>query len=96
MSLAPGTLIGPCAILGLLGAGGMGEVLRARDTRMAWIADVSDEGGQRHGWVRPPGRPGGRTCISSTGELAPMWASDGRPHHFVSGGWLNAAAASLQ
>src|SRR5262245_46612794 len=34
MALQPGTRLGSCEILSLLGAGGMGEVYRARDSRL--------------------------------------------------------------
>jgi hypothetical protein len=35
MSLLAGERLGPYEILGLIGSGGMGEVYRARDTRLA-------------------------------------------------------------
>ena len=34
MAFAPGTRLGPYEIVGPIGAGGMGEVYKARDTRL--------------------------------------------------------------
>jgi eukaryotic-like serine/threonine-protein kinase len=40
MSLAPGTKLGPYEIISPLGAGGMEEVYRARDTRLDRIVAI--------------------------------------------------------
>jgi serine/threonine protein kinase len=57
MPLGPGARLGPYEVIGSLGAGGMGEVLRARDTRLgrevaikvvrAGSADDQDDSGRR-------------------------------------------------
>src|SRR4030095_16424262 len=40
MHLSPGTRLGPYEIIALIGVGGMGEVYRARDTRLDRIVAI--------------------------------------------------------
>src|SRR5713101_4959686 len=48
MPLAPGTRLGPYEILSILGAGGMGEVYRATDTRLGRTVAIKTLNGE-HG-----------------------------------------------
>ena len=56
MTLASGTRVGPYEVLGMVGAGGMGEVYKAKDTLQAentfanWRSSLS-----RIDYRRPPG-----------------------------------------
>ncbi len=42
MALAPGNKLGPYEIVSLVGAGGMGEVYRAKDTRLDRTLQIAD------------------------------------------------------
>ena len=53
MPLAAGTRLGPYEVLGLIGAGGMGEVYKARDTRLGRLAALKVIRGD---WAADPDR----------------------------------------
>ena len=61
MALAPGSKLGPYEILSLLGAGGMGEVYRARDPRLGREVAIKVLPAERMADEEPPPalRPGG-------------------------------------
>ena len=46
MTLAPGIKLGPYEILSAIGSGGMGEVWKARDTRLSRIVAIKKVGEQ--------------------------------------------------
>ena len=48
MALQPGTTLGPYAVTAKIGEGGMGEVYRARDTKLDRVAVVDPGDGFRH------------------------------------------------
>ena len=52
MSLSPGTRLGSFEILAPLGAGGMGEVYKARDTRLDRTVAVKILPSALAGWAR--------------------------------------------
>jgi len=63
MALSPGTRLGPYEILAAAGSGGMGEVYRARDTRLDRIVAVKV---LLEAVLRDPGR---RQRLDARGQL---------------------------
>jgi len=54
--VGPGSRVGPYEILGLLGEGGMGEVYRAKDTRLGRMVAVKIAHEQFNGWFQREAR----------------------------------------
>ena len=87
MHLAPGTRLGPYEIISPIGAGGMGEVFKARDVRLDRIVAVKElPSGGRHvasleGWRLRPAPAGGRNSIAVSQDgkrfLINMMATEG-------------------
>jgi serine/threonine protein kinase len=89
MTLSPGARLGPYEILSPLGAGGMGEVYKARDTRLERTVAVkvlpSHMSASQEVRQRFPSRAGpasGR--FQPRGGSLPRWRGDGRELYFLS------------
>lgn len=99
MPLQVGDRMGPYEIVGRLGAGGMGEVYRARDTRLE--RDVAIKVLPEHLHVNETSRhrfaPGGKTGarIPSWGLPARCSSRRGDPLPPTSSAWISPAAKRL-
>jgi serine/threonine protein kinase len=96
MALAPGTRLGPYEIVAAVGAGGMGEVYRGRDTRLDRTVaikvlpdSVAGDPDRPEVYVRPfdpaaPSAPQGAIPVSKDGGVLPRWRHDGKELVFQS------------
>jgi hypothetical protein len=77
MMIAAGTKLGPYEVVGPLGAGGMGEVYRSRDTRLG-------RDGKWEVYVRSFPEAKGKWQVSNGGGEQPRWKGDGKELFFLS------------
>ena len=91
MALASGTRLGPYEIVERLGAGGMGEVYRARDPRLSRevaVKLISTDGATSPDRLR-------RFETEARAAAQPEPSREGRDHHHEDGhGMIDAAAGS--
>ena len=60
-----------------------------------WLAYTSDESGRVEVFVQPFPEPGGRTLISTSGGVEPVWSRDGRELFYLNGDAMMAVEVKM-